>query len=172
MGNGSEATAHKRAEFRMQFLRISARSMHFRSIIYSIYELIFTFLHIEFENKWFPKYYCDFLRHHHRKKESNENSFYPIPKLKLLNGIDCKLNSCDDVDCECANCQIGDDIDEWKDNVIDSEHAIKIKLQIPYVWQVMNSRLFHWMWANREKSMNWIKECRKDVNLKGDFSEL
>ena len=58
--------------FGMQALKINARSMHYRSIIYSIYELIFVFLHIEFECKWFSKYYCDFLRHHLKKKENEE----------------------------------------------------------------------------------------------------
>merc|ERR1711920_211395 len=109
--------------------------MHYRSLVYSIYELIFVFLHIEFENKWFPKYYCDFLRFHYRKKQKKKQKnddehkeeaegkesecFLNVPKLKLSNGMDSDSD----------NCKIMNDIDVWKENVIGNKDEIQIKLK-------------------------------------------
>ena len=170
--SASESVKHKRSEFGSHGLKINARSMHYRSIIYSIYELIFVFLHIEFECKWFPKYYCDFLRYHRRrknkKKRENENGeeeekekekecFLNVPKLKLVNGVN--------------NHQMRKDIDSWKDKVVNSGDEIKIDLQIPYVWQIINSRLFHWIWAYQTKAEKWIKECKEIEDLKQELKD-
>ena len=103
------------------------------------------------------------------KKKRKKRVFYKIPRLKLLNGIDCKLNSCFDTECECDNCKIRNDIESWKDNVIRTDDEIKIDLQIPYVWQILNARIFHWIWAYQTKAEKWITECTEIVDLKQDF---
>ena len=163
-------TRNKHAEFESHYLKLNTRSMHYRSILYNIYELIYVFLTTEFTNKWFPKYYCDFLRHHYNfnrnknyfnnKTNKNKNRFKNVPKLHLLNGIECELHSNLNLDCKCQNCKIRENVDSWKDDIVYNDDYPSIQLKIPYIWQVINARIFHWIWAHNSKTKLWIKECR------------
>eukprot|EP01083_Nonionella_stella_P302935 1046451_1 len=167
----TEEKKHKHAEFESHYMKINTRSMHYRSILYSIYEVIYAFLQMEFKCQWFGKYYCDFLRHHYNdkhkdkkdgKEEEKANAFDNIPSLKLLNGIECEVD--EEYECECRNCKIRNNVDSWKERVIGGSN-VDVDIQIPYVWEVLNTRVFHWIWAHYGKTKKWIQECRPNETL-------
>eukprot|EP01084_Bolivina_argentea_P303610 524228_1 len=100
------------------------------------------------------------------------NIFNNIPNLRLLNGIDCDLQKNYNEDCECNNCKVKNNINSWKDNIIyncndnnNNNNEIDIDLQIPYIWDILNTRLFHWIWAYHSKAKKWIHECCPNETL-------
>ena len=141
---------------------MSVRSMHFRTMIHGLYEIIYVFLQIEFGVKWFKRYFRDsVLWSYDQNIEMNPNfKFATILKMKLQEGVQCAFINDGDVECECKICQIRDGIEEFKENLEDIYgDGVKVDLHIPFVWEVMNTPLFHWMCHHPQRTREWINEC-------------
>ena len=162
-----EERENNRREFREENVSMSARSMHIRTVIHGLYEIIFVFLQIEFGVKWFGGYYRDSIRYCHRGMRGDPDSeFMSIPKMKLEDGVECRYMNGDGLDCECQVCVIRDGIHEWKERVKQTGEgeggSIPISLHIPFVWDVLNTKLFHWFCSNPTKAKCWINDCLPD----------
>ena len=108
----------------------------------------------------------DFIRFSRYGMDGVTNpDFMPIPKMKLEEGIECSFISDGDADCECKLCKIRDGIEMWKETVVESDafsDRVPIDLKVPFVWEVLNTRLFHWLCKNPQDAKEWINACLPD----------
>eukprot|EP01083_Nonionella_stella_P178027 627705_1 len=117
--------------------KMSPISMHFQSIIYGIYEIIFAFLRLYCNRVWFKKMYKENSKH--------ENNMQPqMPCLKIyeenVNDIRLKLN-------------------EWTQTLRSKN------VKIPFCWDVFNVKLYHWMFHNMDMAKQWINDCETKQNV-------
>ncbi|ETO12726.1 hypothetical protein RFI_24649, partial [Reticulomyxa filosa] len=159
--------SHNANEHNSDDISFHSLDMHCRSLILHIYEIAFMFLHLQCQMVWYPSFLTHFIhfKSKHDQDDNNNNNnnnnndndekenqcttlFRHIPSLLLK--VKCSKKQNKKKQIWTTQWQ---ELLHWKKQVqerFDHNNIVKdqVKLQLPYVWLVFDSKLFHWICDN------------------------